>query len=83
MLTTAEKPVSAKKNITGKFNGFILIFIWPRAIWLMSHKNKAKGMTNQSKNCLLNSKYSLVQGKKNKGNKKITPLIMVFIILSI
>ena len=64
-LKRADRPVSAKKIMIGKFNGLVLIFISRLAACFISHKNKASGIASQSKNCLLNSKYSAVQGKKS------------------
>ena len=63
--------------------GLVFILSSPAKACLISHKNKANGIKSQSKNCLLNSKYSLVQGKKNKGNRKIVAFINIDITLSI
>ena len=78
----AETPDRAKKIMIGKFNGLTLIFISPAAACFMSHNNKVEPMASQSKNCLLNSKYSLVQGKKNKGRRKMVAFIIIEISLS-
>jgi hypothetical protein len=66
----------------GKFNKLFFSFSRLSKTILKSHKKRAKGISNQSKYCLLNSKYSPVQGKKNKGNRTMVPFNTKLIIFS-